>query len=145
MRTWTPSLPGGKCESIYFRRWTPLTEHCRPSTGLLSVQDATSIVHPALGLKATPVAAGELSRTFKDCLGASHKVIEQRKKEHADWARGIDPTKPQDANSDPKGCTEPEESKEDVEKLIKGVSSYAKELKECIVDSGECPKNPNPN
>ena len=126
--------------SLLFGNELLLTLRSRPSTGLLSVQDATSIVHPALGLMAAPIPAGGSSRTFKDCLEASYEVIEQRKKERADWARGIDPTNPQDTDSDSEKGTKAEEPKEVIDNLLKGVSSYARELKECIVDSGEYPQ-----
>ena len=146
-----PSLHGTMCEFTHL----PMADllliaSTRPSKELLSVQDATSIVHPALGLMATPVLADEPLRTFKDCLGESHKVIEERKKEQASWARGIDPTKPRgkdDAESDSKERTEAEnaaELKADIDRLTKGASSYAKELSECVVDSGEYPRDLSP-
>jgi hypothetical protein len=82
---------------------------------------------------ATITPAGEPSKIFKDCLEESCKAHEKRKKEQEEWAKGVDST--QEVG---KGNEETESTpKEDIDKLIEGVSRHARELGGCIVDTGQ--------
>lgn len=49
----------------------------------------------------------------------------------------IEPAQPKDTDRGSKKGSKPEEQREDVDKLIKGVASYPMELKETVVGRGE--------